>query len=151
MAIRTAAAGRCAPLSGPDFRAVGCGSGEAASFCGGVAEFREWAQRRNIFAMPSGAIFLNFCRVVGLCYCHEKRTLPLRPPQVHSLPPTAFEQENQAQPVPPGWLQVQGLPSAQDSGLSPRLRRCAESRSSYRPSRNPFYAGAETAERSPLP
>jgi len=106
VAIRTAAAGRCAPLSGPDFRAVGCGSGEAASFCGGVAEFREWAQRRNIFAMPSGAIFLNFCRVVGLCYCHEKRTLPLRPPQVHSLPSTAFDQENQTQSLPLGWLQV---------------------------------------------
>jgi hypothetical protein len=63
------------------------------------------------------AISLKFWLVVGLCYCHEKRTLPLRPPQVHSLPSTAADQKNQAQSVPLGWLQVQRLQSEQDSGL----------------------------------
>jgi hypothetical protein len=59
------------------------------------------------------AISLNFWLAVGLSYSHEKRTVPLRPPEIHTLSSTAFDHENQAQSMPARWLQVQGLQSGQ--------------------------------------
>jgi hypothetical protein len=68
-------------------------------------------------ASSHAAISLKFSLAVGLCYSHEKRTVLLRPPEIHSLSSTAFDKENQAQPVPVRRLQVQGLQSGQISAV----------------------------------
>jgi hypothetical protein len=69
--------------------------------------------RRDVLCCGRAAISLNFWLAAGLCYSHETRTVPLRPSEIHTLSSTAFERENQAQSMPAGWLQVQGLQAGQ--------------------------------------